>query len=91
MSIVRQHFLLWNHYANWTKISYGDSLGLGDEIFSNGPDQMTKMAATPLYGKNPLKSSRRQKKIKCVLQCIYTGKILRSSDNVDVFENYWEK
>ena len=26
-------------------------------LFSNGPELMTKMAATPIYGKNSLKSS----------------------------------
>ena len=27
------------------------------EVCSNGPGHMTKMAATPIYGKNPLKIS----------------------------------
>ena len=27
----------------------------GTKVCSNGPDHMTKMAATPIYGKNPLK------------------------------------
>ena len=27
------------------------------KVCSNGPGHMTKMAATPIYGKNPLKSS----------------------------------
>ena len=29
----------------------------GMKVCSNGPGHMTKMAATPIYGKNPLKSS----------------------------------
>ena len=27
----------------------------GTKVWSNGPGHMTKMAATPIYGKNPLK------------------------------------
>ena len=30
------------------------------KVYSNGPGHMTKMAATPIYGKNPLKSSPEQ-------------------------------
>ena len=30
-------------------------LGAGIKVCSNGPGHMTKMAATPIYGKNPLK------------------------------------
>ena len=30
---------------------------MGAKVCSNGPGHMTKMATTPLYGKNPLKSS----------------------------------
>ena len=33
------------------------SLDAGTKICSNGPGHMTKMAATPIYGKNPLNSS----------------------------------
>ena len=40
---------------DWTPISYGDSLGWGTKVCSNGPGHMTKMAATPIYVKNPLK------------------------------------
>ena len=32
--------------------------GNGNESLSNGPDHMTKMAATPIHGKKPLKISR---------------------------------
>ena len=28
----------------------------GTKVCSNGPGHMTKMAATPIYGKNPLKN-----------------------------------
>ena len=28
---IFKHLLLWNHWANWTQISYGDSLGWGKE------------------------------------------------------------
>ena len=28
---IFKHLLLWNHWANWTPISYGDSLGCGNE------------------------------------------------------------
>ena len=28
---IFKHLLLWNHWANWTQISYGDSLGHGNE------------------------------------------------------------
>ena len=48
LSVVRpsvnifKHLLLWNHWANWTQISYGDSLGWGNESlfkFSLSHDQ----------------------------------------------------
>ena len=54
---IFKHFLLWNHWANQTQISYGGSLGRGNEsLFKNGPGHMTKMAATPIYGKKPFKN-----------------------------------
>ena len=28
---IFKHLLLWNHWANWTQISYGDSLGWGNK------------------------------------------------------------
>ena len=40
----------------------GDSLGWGDESFSNGPGHMTKMAAMAIYGKNPLKNHLQNQK-----------------------------
>ena len=33
----------------------------GTKVCSNGPDHMTKMAATPIYGKSPLKNLQNQK------------------------------
>ena len=47
-----KHLLLRNHWANQSQISYGASIGWGNEIFSNGPGHMPKMAALPIYGKN---------------------------------------
>ena len=32
-------------------------LDAGTKVYSNSPDHMTKMAATPIYGKNPFNSS----------------------------------
>ena len=32
---IFKHLLLWNHWANWTQISYGDSLGYGNESLFN--------------------------------------------------------
>ena len=52
---IFKHLLLWNHWANWTQISYGDSLGWGTKVCSNVPGHVTKKAAMPIYGKNPLK------------------------------------
>ena len=43
---IFKHLLLWHHWANWTQISYENSLGWG---------HMTNMAATPKYGETPLK------------------------------------
>ena len=28
---IFKHLLLWNHWGNWTQISYGDSLGWGNQ------------------------------------------------------------
>ena len=40
---VFKHLLLWNHWADWSQISYGASMG------SKGPAYMTAML---IYGKN---------------------------------------
>ena len=37
---IFKHLLLWNYWANWTHISYGDSLGWGERIWN---------ASTALY------------------------------------------
>ena len=55
---IFKHLLLWNHWADWSQISYGASLGRGNEsLFKWSRSHMTKMAAMPIYGKNLKKSS----------------------------------
>ena len=49
--------LLRNYWAYWSKISYGASLGWGNESLFKCPGHMTKMATMPIYGKNLKKSS----------------------------------
>ena len=44
--------LLRNHWAKQSQISYGSSMDRGTEIYSW---HLAKMAAMPVYGKNPLK------------------------------------
>ena len=44
--------LLRNRLANQSQTSCGVSMGRGNEILYNGQDNMTKIAATPMYGKN---------------------------------------
>ena len=51
---IFKHLLLWNHRANWTQISYGDSLGWGNESLFKCSWSHDQMAAMPIYGKNPL-------------------------------------
>ena len=44
--------LLWNNWANWTQIELKFHMETTwDSIFSNGPGHITKMLATPIYGK----------------------------------------
>ena len=45
-----KRFLLFSSESN--QISYVASRGRGKKKCSNGPDDTTKMAATPIYGKN---------------------------------------
>ena len=55
---IFKHLLLWNYWANWTKTSYGDSLGWGNKSlfkWSWSHDQDGRHPHTPIYGKNPLK------------------------------------
>ena len=47
--------LLWNHWANWTQISYGDSLGLGKESLFKWSWSHDQDGCMPIYGKNHLK------------------------------------
>ena len=55
-SSAHQHFQTsLKPLGQFNSNSYGDSLGRGNKVCSNGPGHMTKMAATPIYGKNPLK------------------------------------
>ena len=44
------------HRATALPISYRDSLAWGNKSLSNGPGHMTKMAATPIYGKKNFKN-----------------------------------
>ena len=46
-----KQLLLWI-WANFVQISYGASLEWGNEKLLNGRGPLTKMAATPIYGKN---------------------------------------
>ena len=40
------------HWASWSQIAYGASVGLGGtEVSLNDPGHMTKMAAMPIYSK----------------------------------------
>ena len=62
-STLFKHLLLRNQSANQSQISYGASMGWGNESllkWSWSHDQdgyMTKMAAMPIYGKNLKKCS----------------------------------
>ena len=50
---IFKHVLLWNHWADWSQISCGASLGWGNEsLLKKSPGHMTKMATMPIYGKN---------------------------------------
>ena len=55
MTTIFKHLLHWNRLANQSQILCGASLGRGNEIYVNGLGHMTKMAVTPIYGKNPSK------------------------------------
>ena len=48
-----KHLLLQNRWADQSQILCGASLGRGNDILFAA--QMTKMAATPIYGKTPSK------------------------------------
>ena len=53
-STMLKDLLLRNRWADQSQILCGASLGTGNEI-SRHLGHMTKMAATPIYGKNPSK------------------------------------
>ena len=54
LSVVRPQFQTsLKPLGQLNSISYGDSLGPGTKICSNGPGHMATM---PIYGKNPLKN-----------------------------------
>ena len=52
---IFKRLLLWSRWANFAQISYGASLGWGNERLLNGRGPLTKMAALPIYGKKTLK------------------------------------
>ena len=54
---------LRNHMANWTQISYGDSLWQLAKIYANCFGHMTKMATTPIYVKNPFNFFFKKQKV----------------------------
>ena len=58
-STMTKNLLLRNCVPDHSQILYGASLGRGNEILfaASWSHHMTKMAATPIYGKNPSKSS----------------------------------
>ena len=47
--------LLRNRFANQSQILCGASLGRGNDILFAASGSMTKIATTPIYGKNPSK------------------------------------
>ena len=50
------HLLLRNRWADQSQILCGASLGRGNDILFTAFGSKTKMAATPIYGKNPSKN-----------------------------------
>ena len=54
---IFKHLLHRNHWANQSQISFGASMGWGNESLFNWSSHMTKMATMPIYGKNLKKSS----------------------------------
>ena len=49
---ILKRLLLWSRWANFAQISYGASLGWGNERLLKWSWSATKMAAMPVYGKN---------------------------------------
>ena len=51
-STIFKHLLLRNRLANQSQIYVEPPWEGGTKVCINGPGHMTKMAATPIYGKN---------------------------------------
>ena len=74
-----KHLFLRNHWAHWSQISHGFSMG----CCWNGPGHMTKMAAMPIYGKKLKKSSSPELKgwwpwnLVCSIGCLSTTKFVQ--------------
>ena len=56
LSTIFKKLLLQNRWANRSQISCGASVCRGTKVCSGHLGHMTKMAATPIYGKNPSKN-----------------------------------
>ena len=54
-STIFKYLLLQTRLAYQNQISYGASVGLGNESCLRDLGHLAKMAATPIYGKNPSK------------------------------------
>ena len=52
-STIFKDLLLQNRLASQSQISYGASVGLGNESLFAGSESQTKMAAMPIYDKKP--------------------------------------
>ena len=70
-SIVRPPLKIFSKTAGQSQISYGVSVGWGNKSLFAGLGHMTKMATTPIYGKNPSKIffSRTKWPVSCGLVC----------------------
>ena len=53
ISIIFKPLLLWNRLANQSQILREASIEWGINVYINNLGHMTKMAAMPIYGKNP--------------------------------------
>ena len=51
-SRFQKHFLLRNHWTDWSQVLYGISIPRGTKVYITGPVHMTKMAVMPIYDKN---------------------------------------
>ena len=52
---IFKHLLFLNHLANQSQILCEAFIEWGNNVYINDPGHMTKMAAMPIYGKNPSK------------------------------------